>query len=441
MRPWDYQWLVLLIFLALPTLVFFRPVFFYILDDWTALIRMAELPFGQYLVTPDGEQWFPFFQVLFFGLVRFAGERYAWLVLINCLGTGVNAFLVYSFFRRQWPSGLAFTLSLLYAVAAVHHAIAWNAFYVGYLLSLGLFLGALLLTDRYARAPSPGKLWGIGLCAFLSILSHNYPLVGLLALPLYVFVVAPPPISGRAFWNLAGVIILVYALFAAGYLWFAGLPAAASHNVRIFAGIPGPAYALHLLCGAVVSPFLYLFWGHYHFPLPAYIAGITLLLATLAVIWHWGTGPDKRLALWALMVNLLPFFLISLTRYQRSVAQAFVARYGVFTLIGALLLLGIAWRVLAARVALKPWGKALAGVLLGVMVCGQLLSLPRWNAEFVEMSRLSRKCYVELNRESGAAPVLTAEEFRKFCPGAYPMISPEQAQAVRRFLNRLQGHS
>ena len=147
---------------------------------------MAERPFGQYLVTPDGEQWFPVFHLLYYGLVKIAGERYSLLVLINCLGTGVNAFLIYTFFRRHWEPGLALTLSLLYVMAAAHHATAWNAFYFGYLLSLGFLLGALLLTDRYLRAPSGGKLWGIGVCAALSILSHNYPLLGLLALPLYV---------------------------------------------------------------------------------------------------------------------------------------------------------------------------------------------------------------------------------------------------------------
>ena len=120
---------------------------------------MVDYPFGQYLVTPDGEQWFPFFHLIFYGLVQMAGERYYLLVLVNCLGTGVNAFLVFLFFRRHLSSGLALTLSALYATAAVHHAIAWNSFYVGYLLSLGFFLGALLLTDSYLRSPGRTRCW------------------------------------------------------------------------------------------------------------------------------------------------------------------------------------------------------------------------------------------------------------------------------------------
>jgi hypothetical protein len=425
--------LVLLVLLAVPVIIFWRPVFFYILDDWTALIQMAQRPFGQYLVTPDGEQWFPFFHLVYYGLVKIAGERYSLLVLINCLGTGVNAFLLYTFFRRRWEFGLAFTLSLVYVMDAAHHATAWNAFYFGYLLSLGFFLGALLLTDGYRQAPSGGKLWGIGVCAALSVLSHNYPLVGLLALPLYILLLGDRG-SRRAFWAVAGVVGLVYVLFAVGYFRFAGLPAAASRNFQVFSGLPGPAYFLHLVCGAFLSPFFYLFWGHYHFPLGAYVAGAALLTACLAVIWRWGGREDHRLALWALAANVLPFFLVSLTRYQRSVSQAFVARYDIFTLVGALLLVGLAWRLAAPRLPSRRWAGALAGIVLAVMVYGQLFSLPIWTAKYREMSRLARKCYAGPTHGAGAAPPLTPEEYRKFCPDAYPSITPGQVRAVRRLL-------
>ena len=164
----------------------------------------------------------PLLHLIYYGLVKIAGEQYSLLVLINCLGTGVNAFLLYSFCRRHWEPGLALTLSLLYAMSAAHHAITWNAFYFGYLLSLGFFLGALLITDRYLHAPSGGKLWGLGVCAALSILSHNYPLLGLLALPLYILIMGEK-VSWRAFWAVTGVVGLVCVLFAAGYFRFAGL--------------------------------------------------------------------------------------------------------------------------------------------------------------------------------------------------------------------------
>ena len=250
--------------LFIPVLLFWRDFPFYMIDDWTALLQMAGHPFGDYLLVPDGDQWFPFFHLIFYGLVRLAGERYQLLVLVNCLGTGVNAFLVFLFFRRHLGPGLALTLSALYAGAAVHHAIAWNSFYLSYLLSLGFFLGALLLTDAYLRNPGRGWLWGIGCCALLSVLSHNYSLAGLMALPLYALLVRGD--SGRKFWALAGTVAAVYLVFTLGYLSFAGARAAASQNSQVFAGLPGPNYLVHLFFGAVLAPFFYLFWGHYHFP-------------------------------------------------------------------------------------------------------------------------------------------------------------------------------
>jgi hypothetical protein len=429
----DHPVLVLLLLLALPVIIFWRPIFFYMLDDWTALIQITQYPFGQYLVTPDGEQWFPFFHLLYYGLVKMAGLNYSLLVLINCLGTGVNAFLVYCFFRRHWQSGLALSLGIVYAVAALHHTVAWNAFYFGYALSLGLFLGALLLTDSYGHNPSAGKLWGIGLCATLSILSHNYPLVGLLALPLYLLLMGGES-SRCAFWKVTGVIGAVYLIFLMGYLSFAGLPAATSHNHGIFARLPGPAYFLHMCCGAFLAPFFYLFWGYYHFPIPAYIAGVALLTLSLTAIWRWGGVADKHLALWALLLNLLPFFLVSLTRYQRQVSQAYVARYGIFTLIGALLLVGTAWRLLAPRIPQKRWANALAGAILAAMVAGQIFSLPLWTAKYLEISRAAQKCYQVLNRNGEAGETVTAKDFDKFCPTAHPTITPEQAQAIQRLL-------
>ena len=135
-----------------------------------------------------------------------------------------------------------------------------------------------------------------------------------------------------------------------------------------------------------------------------------------------------------MVTNALPFLLISLTRYQRSVDQAFVARYGIFTLVGALLLLGLAWKLLADRLSPKVWYRLLPLGLLAVMVGGQIFALPRWTQKYLEMTRAARTCYYVLSQENEAAR-LPQEEYRKFCPGVHPVITPGQALSVRRFLN------
>ncbi|MGA9755252.1 MAG: hypothetical protein WBV23_08915 [Desulfobaccales bacterium] len=421
------------LFLVIPVVLFWRPYFFYMLDDWTSLIHMVQYPFGQYLISPDGEQWFPVFYLAFYGLVKLAGERYYLLVLVNCLGTGVTTWLLYCFLKRHFRTGVSLVLSLLYASAALHHAIAWNSFYLCYLMSLGFFLGGLLLTDSYLKAPSYARLMGIGVCALLSILSHNFTLLGLLAYPLYALLARDD--ATRHFKALLVTVGIVYLLFTWGYLTFPGLKATASHNPRVLTALPGLGYLGHMLAGAFLAPFFYLFWGYYHFPVWAIVAGVSLLGICLALIWLAGNQRQRRWLLWILLLNLLPFVLLSLTRYQKSFNQAFVARYGIFTLIGALLLLGTAWSLIAPRIPARPWGRILLGGLLACMLAGQLLSLPRWQKKYREISRWSEQCYREFNRPEGGTD-FPVEAFGKFCPGAYPQLTRSQMQAIHRFLTK-----
>lgn len=430
-----WQVLGVILLLLTPTLVFWRPhlPFFFIEDDWTSLIHMAELPFGQYLLQPDGEQWFPLFHLVFYGLVKMAGERYWLLLLVNSLTTGVVAFLLYLFLRRHLDSGMALVLSLFYAGAALQHAVVWNAFYICYLLSLGFYLGALLMTAAYSRSPSCLRLLGVGLFSLLAILSHNYPLLGLAALPLYAALLGAPGARGRS-WPLAATVGLVYLAFALGYFLCAGFPAAVSHNRLLFSGIPGVNYLVHWLYGAFLAPFLYLFWGHFHFPIWAHVAAISLMTLSLAIIWAWGQAPEQRLALWALLANGLPLLLVSLTRYHRSVYQAFVARYGIFTLMGVLLLVGTAWRLLAAQRPRRRLLHLLGLALLGAMLLGQVFSLPLWKEQYLEKSRAAALCYRQLVAPGEAPQAIPDELFRQFCPTAHPSISRDQALAVRRFL-------
>ena len=136
-------------------------------------------------------------------------------------------------------------------MAAVHHAIAWNAFYVGYLMSLGFFLVAGLRSPNSLSALGRRAAnWRGSACApscrSLPIIT---PCWGSLALPLYLLIMAAK-VAWRPFWALVGVIGLVYVLFTVGYLRFAGLHVAASHNFQVFAGLPGPGYLSCTCCAA-----------------------------------------------------------------------------------------------------------------------------------------------------------------------------------------------
>jgi hypothetical protein len=384
--------LIFLTLLLIPVAFYWRYDLFFLWDDWTELDIISNNNFTTYLVMPNGEIFFPFFHLIFYALVKLVGEYHGFFVLANCLGTGVAAFLIYLFFRNHLSSNLALVLSLLYAGSAVHPAIAWNAFYLCYILCLIFFLAALLLLDSYLRSPSYKALWGIGLFAWLSIHSHNYTLLALLILPLYVLVMGGVKARRKAL-SLAGVLALVLLGFAWEYLAFAGIKSTTFFNQGVLSTVPDYTFFTFWICGAFLSPVYFLFGGHFQAHLLPVIIGTLLLGGFILVIWMMGTPVERRLGLWALLLNALPFLMVSLGRYTFAYDYAFTARYVFFTLVGAMLLAGITWTILARRVPAGNGRRLLAFGIIGVMISGQIFTMPFWQKGYLQMSLKAFNCY------------------------------------------------
>jgi len=427
---------IALLFLALPLALFWRGGFFFIEDDWAILSQIVGYPFWQYLATPDGEVWMPLSRAVYYGLVSVFGDRYTILLLINCLAGGVLAFLFHLFLKRHFPPVTALVLGLIYGGAAVQTSLNQVAFYNNALLCYIFFLLALLLTDNYLRSSSRAALAGIGGCAFLSLVSWNFTLMAVWALPLYIAILGGRE-KTRQCLAVGLVVGLAFLIFALGYFTFAGFSAAASHNRGIVGSLPGPAYFLHWFFGACLFPFFYLFWGHYHFPIWAYVLGGGVLALSLALIWGWGDVREKRLGMWALVLNASPFVLVSLARYQRAVTQAAAPRYAVFTLMGALLLVGTAWGIMKRGMSPGLTARLLPLGVLAMMVGGQLLGLPHWYRLYGKTSRGAQEFYQHLD----AAGSLTEESAGELIPPQnwYPerlRLTVGQAVRIKGFLSR-----
>jgi hypothetical protein len=136
------SYFIFITLLLVPVAFYWRYDLFFLWDDWTELDFISHNNFTTYLVMPNGEIFFPFFHLIFYVLVKLVGEYHGFFVLVNCLGTGIAAFLIHLFLRNHLSSPVALFLSLLYAGSAVHSAIAWNAFYLCYILCL-IFLWQL----------------------------------------------------------------------------------------------------------------------------------------------------------------------------------------------------------------------------------------------------------------------------------------------------------
>jgi hypothetical protein len=417
-------YIIFLTLLLIPVAFYWRYDLFFLWDDWTELDFIAHNNFAKYLVMPNGEIFFPFFHLIFYALVKFVGEYHGFFVLVNCLGTGVAAFLIYLFFRNHLSSNLALLLSLLYAGSAVHPAIAWNAFYLCYILCLIFFMAALLLTDSYRRSPSYMALWGIGLFSWLSIHSHNYTLLALLVLPIYVLFMGGVKSMRKAVY-LAGVLGILLLSFVGEYLAFAGIKSTTFFNQSVLSTVPDYTFFTFWICGAFLSPVYFLFGGHFQVPLLAVIFGNLLLGVCILVIWVMGTPLERRLGLWALLLNALPFLMVSLGRYMFTYDYAFTARYVFFTLVGAMLLVGITWTILSRRIPAGNFLRLLAFGIIAVMISSQIFTMPCWQKGYLHMSRKALDCYE-------AAECLVNDGVLLVNP-QHP-LEASQVNAIRQFL-------
>jgi len=429
------RWALLLL-LVLPTVLIWRPGFFYIGDDWLLLRNLACQPFREYVWQGDAEHFFPVFQLIYAGLVRAARESFGWLLLVNCLVSGLNACLVYRFLQRHLTSGLAFFLGLLYAISGAHTETAYTAQMLNFSLALTFYLAALLSADDYLKDRRGTSLAFMGVCAWLSVHINNFPLLPVAMLPFYGLLICPP--KGRRCFRSIGVVIgLVLASFVLGYAVLKGGSNLTVHNPDALSAWPAPAYAAHLVCGGVFSPFFYVVCGHDSFPLAAIAAGVALPAVAFILIRKWGLPDEQRRARWVLLANLAPFILVSLVRYPRGLQQAFVSRYAQFTLIGAFLILGIAWQI-AARHWPKQVGRrsivAIAGAAFLIAV--QLLSFHLWRPYYAGMAREATMYYRSFPFQSPAIRPDARDARQSFMPNRHPGLTQREKAEIRGLLSR-----
>lgn len=423
---------ILLLFLVIPVILFWRRDLFFILDDWSLLHLMVGNNLWVYSGMSDGEILMPVTRFIYYILIQLFGANYSWIILINCLLTGLNGFLLYLVFKHHFKPDPALSLSLLYVVAAVHSATAQMAFYICAILCLNFFLLSLLFTQNYLRRPSTLNLLGIGVFAWLSVNSWNFSLLGIWTLPLYAvwFGEAGPR---RHLGRLTAVIGLVFLGFTVEYFLLNGLAGATSANPRLFSQFFSLSFIAHWAVGSFVAPVDFLFRVDYS-QAAKIVIGSTIFLSLVALILGAGNPAEKKLCLWALVVNALPFSLVSLARHHFHFEQAFSDRYGIFTLIGALFLIGAAWQILAARLPARPGAQVLLPlIILAAMTWGQVHTLSATGRLYLKLSREARTRYDTLSDAAVRTKLsAAAEEHRLF-------FNQNQPIPVHPFLNN--GHA
>lgn len=427
------------LFLAITFSVFWQPgKFFFIMDDWTDLFMITEYPFLKYLFDADAEMWRPFSRFIYYISVRAFGDHYDYYLVVNCFLTSINALLIFIFLRKNLNFFLAFILSSFYSLAAVHSATVHMAYYINAIICVGFFISAIIITDKYLSSPSNFKLVGICLLCWFSLISWNITIAAIWTLPLYALFLGNG--DGRKMAMSVGLsVLLASILFTIGYLVFAGFRAVTSHNKEIVTALPGLQYFYHWFLSAFIYPYCYLFASNRPSLAIALPLGLICVSVCLGIIWRLGNSREKKLAVWALLVNALPFVLVSLARYKLGVFQGGSHRYGVFTLLGALLLFGTALKVLSRNLPNSFHLRSIVPLLLlGVMIFGQFAATPGVRDLYAKMSGDARQRYDALPSDRRTLAGYPVPE-GLFCGGVHPFLKNSQAKAIKDYLLKAAG--
>jgi hypothetical protein len=143
-----------------------------------------------------------------------------------------------------------------------------------------------------------------------------------------------------------------------------------------------------------------------------------------------GNLSGKKLCLWAIIVNALPFSLVSLARHHFHFGQAFSDRYGIFTIIGALFILGATWQIIADKLPARLSTQVvLPLVILAVMTWGQVHTLSKIGRLYVKLSQEAQFRYNYLRDDEVRAKISTAAEKNRL------FFNQNQPIPVHSFLN------
>lgn len=412
-----------LILFFLPLMVFWRPHFFFLFDDWTELFNITQSGFAHYVFSPNGEVWFPLFRTFFYFLVKIIGENYGAYIAINCFLLGVNAMLFNAIIRRHLNSGIAGTLSIVFAISSANSVIVWNAFYLCYLLSLLFFFIAWLRVIRFLTQDSEHTPYSLLVYSLASLTCHPYLFLAFWIFPLYAILLDRRAYRKKAI-RIGMLVAIALAAYTAVYLLLNSIHIvsfAAPDTARTFNIL---SYLAHLYYGAILSPFTQLNFIADQATVRSF-ALITggVLFACLAAVYSFCNATEKSLAFSGICINIFSFALVALERHQLFLQQALSTRYGFFSIIGLLLVFGALWNAIL-RVKIDKILSVLAPVCcLGYLYCLSFGAFATLDAQYTHLARASRLSYEGFTRLSDtytsdeATAALLYPQLRTFTQG------------------------
>jgi len=284
------------------------------------------------------------------------------------------------------------------------------------------------------------SLMGIGLFAWLSLNSWNFSLLGIWTLPIYAALFWGGG-TKRHFLRLIAVIGLIFIGFTAEYL--SSLADPICHNPKVYSQLFSLSYFTHWAVGSFLAPLVFLFNIEYS-RIAKVVIGLVIFISTVGLIMWFGNRSEKKLCLWGLVINALPFLLVSLARHHLNFGQAFSDRYGIFTIIGALFIIGTAWQIIADKLPTRRSTQVvLPLIILAAMTWAQVHTLSGVSKLYLDLSHEANFRYNNLRNDEFRAKISVAAEKNKLFfdqnrpTRVHPFLNNGHAVAIYNYLSKL----
>ena len=224
---------------------------------------------------------------------------------------------------------------------------------------------------------------------------------------------------------------------------FNGLAGAKSHNPQLFSQFLSLSYFTHWAVGSFLAPVNFLFGVGFRWQMKVVI-GLAILVSSVGLIMRAGTLAEKKLCLWAILLNALPFSLVSLARHHFHFGQAFTDRYAIFTIIGALFIIGTTWQIIAAKLPARLSLQVILPLaILAAMIGAQLHTLPISTKLYSELSHEAKFRYGKLGNAAVRAKLSAAAAKNKLFFDQnqplpiHPSLTNGQAVTIYEYLSGL----
>ncbi len=307
---------------------------FFFQDDIGLLIQLKNIPFLQFLITPQAEHFAPVLHLLSGIEYRLFGLNFSWYVVTVIIIHFINSIVLYQIIRKITGSIFVSLLSLSFFIINLTYTEPFLWFAANGVVLATLFLGiAFFFWYSYINKNRMKDFFRSILFIILSGFSYGVGIaVG------FIFAVSTFIYRGRVNKKLLSKIILIYIIIGL-ISYFVGPLISGSLMDRVIPQIINPAKDLALYVAFIVSGisrgvvgriFLPGFEPRHFVIIPTFISFLPFGIICSVILWLFNNGKKKKDRLLLLILSIFvtyPYIWAGFLRSHFGLKQALAERY------------------------------------------------------------------------------------------------------------------